>query len=279
MQGKICLVTGATSGIGLVTARELARMGARVIIAGRNADRAERTKTAIERDVPGAQLDVMLADFARLADVRKLAEAVAARYDRLDVLVNNAGLVVPRRSLSADSYEMTFAVNHLAGFLLTNLLLDQLKASDSARVVNVSSSAHYMGRLDFANLQRERFYTDVGAYAQSKLANVLFTYGLARRLAGTSVTSNVLHPGVVYTNFAAGSLTPFGIMLQLGRPFEISPEQGARTSVYVASSSKVAGVTATYYDNRKPRRSSGVSYNDAVQERLWHESVRLVGLD
>lgn len=275
--GKVCLVTGGSSGIGLVTARELARLGATVVLAARSPERGEAARAAIVAQTGSQQVGLMLADFASLAAVRALAEGFSAQYDRLDVLVNNAGIYVGERRRSADGYELTFAVNHLAPFLLTRLLLDTLKATPGARIVTVSSGAHMAGRGRFDDPRAERGYLGFPAYAESKLANVLFSYELARRLAGSGVTANTLHPGAVRTNFAGDAKGIFGLGFNLVRPFMLSPEQGAQTSIYLASSPAVEGVTGKYFVNSRARRSSAVSYDPGVQARLWALSEELVG--
>ncbi|MDQ3829839.1 MAG: SDR family NAD(P)-dependent oxidoreductase, partial [Candidatus Tectomicrobia bacterium] len=201
MHGKVCVVTGATSGIGLVTAEALARQGATLIVVGRNSARGAATVSRIQQETGNSAVELMVADLSAQAQVRQLASAIQQRFARLDVLVNNAGALFSQRQLSQDGIEMTFALNHLAYFLLTNLLLDSLKASTSARIVNVSSEAHRRARLDFADLQGQQRYSGWRAYARSKLANILFTYELARRLEGTGIVANALHPGFVATNF------------------------------------------------------------------------------
>jgi NAD(P)-dependent dehydrogenase (short-subunit alcohol dehydrogenase family) len=276
MVGKVALVTGATSGIGEATAAGLAARGATVVVVGRSAERAAATVARIRRRTPGATVESLLADLSSQRDVRRLAEAVTARHDRLHVLVNNAGAVFLRRRESPDGLELTFALNHLAYFLLTTLLLDTLKASAPARVVNVSSDAHQPARLDFDDLQAERGYSGFGVYGRSKLANLLFTYELARRLEGTGVTVNAVHPGVVASRFATNNGRLARLLRPLARPFMLSPEQGARTVVYLATSPEVEGVTGQYFVRERPRRSSAASYDRAAAERLWQASADLV---
>lgn len=279
MSGATVLVTGGTSGIGGATAAALAALGARVAIVGRDAQRAQAHARAIAAQTPGAQVDVFVADLSAQAQVRELADRVLAAYPRLDVLVNNAGGYWNSRQVTVDGIERTLAVDHLAPFLLTNLLLDRLRASAPARVVTVSSGAQAMGRIDFEDLQGERRYRGQRAYAQAKLANIMFTYELARRLAGSGVTANVLHPGVVRTGFGqedAGAA--MRLTIRLTGPFMKSPQQGARTSVYLASSPQVEGVTGQYFVDAKPRRSCAASYDEAAATRLWQVSAQLVGL-
>lgn len=279
MTGKTVLVTGGTSGIGGATAAALAALGARVGIVGRDTQRTRAHAEAIQAQTPGAQVDVFVADLAEQAQVRRLAQDVLAAYPRLDVLVNNAGGFWSTRQTTVDGLERTFALDHLAPFLLTNLLLDRLRDSAPARVVTVSSGAHSAGRIDFDDLQGERRYSGMQAYSQAKLANVLFTYELARRLAGSGATATVLHPGVVRTGFGQEDATGFmRLAIRLSGPFMKTPQQGARTSVHLASSPEVEGVTGQYFANSNPRRSSSASYDEAVAARLWQVSAQLVGL-
>jgi retinol dehydrogenase 14 len=279
MLGRTVLVTGASGGIGRATAEGLSGLGARVGIVGRDHARTERAAADIRRST-GREVDVFVADMSAQTEVRRLAAEVLAAYPRLDVLVNNVGGYWAHRHVTADGLEQTFALNHLAPFLLTELLLERLRASAPARVVTVSSGAQSMGRIDFDDLQGARRYNGQQAYNQSKLANVLFTYELARRLAGTGVTANVLHPGVVRTSFGLEDGRRWmNLMLPLVRPFLKTPEQGAATSVHLASASDPAGVTGTYFANKRPTRSSPRSYDEATAGRLWETSAQLVGLD
>lgn len=278
MQGKICMITGANSGIGYETALALAKMGAQIIMVCRNQAKAEAAQATIIRESGNPLVDVLLADLSVQQSIRDLAAAFKVKYHRLDVLINNAGLAVGQRELSADGYEMTFAVNHLAYFLLTNLLLDMLKTSAPARIVNVASEYQSFGfsALDFDDLMLEKKYAVARAYGQSKRANVIFTYELSKRLTGTGVTANCLHPGVVRTNFGSQTGGWFGLLWsKLARPIEISPAQGAQTIIYLASSPDVEGVTGQYYTNKKPIKSSAQTYDHAVQERLWQISEQL----
>lgn len=277
MHGKVCLVTGANAGLGKVTALELAKMGATVIMVARSQARGQAALAEVQQASGSSQVHLMLADLSSLASTRQLAEQFQAQYNRLDVLVNNAGAIFNDRQLSVDGYEMTFALNHLSYFLLTNLLLDLLKASAPARIVNVSSGAHMGGNIDFDDLMLEKKYRSFAAYSQSKLANVLFTYELARRLAGSGVTANALHPGGVGTQFGAGE-GMMGWVFRLLRPFLLTPEQGAETQIYLASSPEVADVTGQYFDKKKAVPSSKVSYDTAVAQKLWQISEELTGL-
>ncbi|MFI5236215.1 MAG: SDR family oxidoreductase [Gemmatimonadales bacterium] len=277
LAGKTCLVTGATSGIGKVTARELARMGGRVFVHGRNPAKVEATVAEI-RTATGGTVEGFIADFASLADVRQLAVDVRARTDRLHVLVNNAGGATMRRTLSNDGIELTFAVNHLAPFLLTNLLLDLLTASAPARIVNVASEAHRIAPLDFDDLQNERRYRAFGAYGLSKLANILFTCELARQLDGTGVMVTAVHPGAVNTGIWDSTAGTVRRILRVMQWFMLSPERGAAPVVRLAAQQDVAGVTGAYFKRFKQVRSAPQSNDIAVQRRLWEMSARLTGL-
>ena len=279
MAGKTVLITGGSSGIGKATAIGLAALGARVAITGRDLGRVEAAAVDIRAATGNPAVDAFGADLSSQAEVRRLAADVLDAYPRLDVLVNNVGGSWATRHVTADGLEHTFALNHLAAFLLTSLLLDRLKASAPARVVTVSSNAQSLGKIDFEDLQGERNYSEQKAYPQSKLASVMFTYELARRLEGTGVTATVLHPGVVSTRF--GSEDPsliFKVVVPFYRPFMKTPQQGAATSIYLASSPKVEGVTGTYFANGRPQRSNKASYEGAATTRLWEVSAGLVGI-
>ncbi len=279
MNGKVVMVTGATDGIGKATARALAAMGATVVIVGRNPAKTTATMDELRGATGNNNIDCLLADFASLAQVRQLADAFKQQYDRLDVLVNNAGAVFAQRGETEDGFEQTFGVDHLAPFLLTNLLLHLLKQSAPSRIVNVSSEGHKISNINFDDLEGQRRYTGMGAYGQAKLANILFTYELARRLRGTGVTVNALHPGGVATNFGAGQPGPLTQVIRFFiTRFGITPEQGAQTSIYLASSPEVKGVTSKYFDKSKPVRSSPASYNNQAAERLWLISEAMTGL-
>ncbi|HXN31052.1 MAG TPA: SDR family oxidoreductase [Polyangiaceae bacterium] len=279
MQGKIVLVTGANQGIGKATALALSRQGARVAIVSRNADKGRAAVAEIEA-ASGARgmVDLIVADLSSQAEVRRVAGELKARHTRLDVLVNNAGVFVPKRHVTADGFEETFAVNHLAYFLLTHELLDLLKASAPARIVNVSSHAHSHAKINWEDLQFAKHrYSSWRAYGQSKLANVLFTYELARRLEGSRVTANALHPGVVASGFARTYPGAMGLLYALSGLFMLTPEQGARTSIYLASSPEVEGVTGKYFSRCRQTRSSKISYCQASQRKLWALSEEMVG--
>ena len=275
MHGKICLVTGATSGIGFVTAQALARQGATLIVVGRDPERGAATVSRIQQETGNSAVEVMIADLSVQAQVRRLASEIQQRFARLDVLVNNAGALFSRRQLSADGLEMTLALNHLAYFLLTNLLIPPLQAAGSARIVNVSSEAHRRARLDFADLQGGQRYSGWRAYARSKLANIVFTYELARRLEGTGIVANALHPGFVATNFGRNNRSIVAALMRVLQLVAISPEEGAQTVIYLASSPEVKGVTGGYFVKQQAVRSSQVSYDRAAAERLWQVSAEL----
>jgi NAD(P)-dependent dehydrogenase (short-subunit alcohol dehydrogenase family) len=277
MSGKVCLVTGATSGIGLVTARELARQGARVVIVGRDQGRCDAA--VAQARAAGGEAEALLADLSSLEQTHALAGQFRERHGRLDVLVNNAGGIWLRRELTVDGLERTFAVNHLAPFLLTHRLLDLLRASAPSRVVNVSSRAHRKATLDFDNLQGERSYGGWRQYCRTKLMNLLFTYELARRLAGTGVTANALHPGWVATGFGGGNGLRGWLLRTAARYFAIGPEKGARTVIYLASSPDVVGVSGRYFVEEREAPSSPASHDEQTARRLWEVSARLTGLE
>jgi len=283
MTGRTVLITGGTGGIGKATAIGLAALGARVGIVGRNQARADSAAADIRSQATPSdpvQIDVFVADLSVQSGVRSLAGEVLDRYPRLHVLINNVGGYWATRHLTADGLERTFAVNHLAPFLLTNLLLDRLTASAPARVVTVSSNAQATGRMNFDDLQGEHKYSGARAYNQSKLANVLFTYELARRLAGSGVTANALHPGVVRTGFGAEDPTKaMKLLLPLALPFLKTPAQGAVTSIHLASAPELQAVSGQYFAGSRPKRSADRSYDEATAARLWQVSADLVGLD
>lgn len=274
MTGKVYLVTGANAGIGRATALGLAQLGAKVVMVARNRERGEAAQVDIQKESDNEQVDLLLADLSVQADIRQLAKDFKERYTRLDVLINNAGIIPPARSVTVDGLETQFAVNHLAYFLLTNLLLDVLKASAPARVVNVSSGVHHSATIDFDDLQSTRSYSARGAYNRTKLMNVLFTYELASRLEGTGVTANCLHPGAVATNMLADYRG-----IPRGEPAGgVSLAEGARTSIYLATSAEVEGVGGKYFDNMRAVRSSELSYDSELAKRLWQVSAELTGL-
>ena len=279
MRGKTILITGATNGIGLEAAVELARRGGRVVMVGRDPGRTETAAADVVSRSGSREVSHLLCDFSSQASIRALAADVLAKLDRLDVLVNNAGGVNKARRLTEDGIEATFAVNHLGYFLLTNLLLDLLKRSAPARVVTVASVGHRRGTLDFDDLGYERGYAIMKAYTRSKLANVLFAAELARRLAGTGVTSNSLHPGAVATNIWSGAPLWAKPLIQiLYRPFFISAAEGAATIVQLAADPALEGVTGKYFEKGVAVAPAPLAQDEALAKRLWDVSAGMVGL-
>lgn len=278
MDGKVCMVTGATSGIGKVTARELLRLGAKVVMVGRSQERCDITAEQFRKETGSELVDYLVADLSSQAEVRRLANNFLGRYDRLDVLVNNAGGFFMKRQESVDGIEMTFALNHLNYFLLTHLLLECVQASAPARIVNVSSNGHRGARINFDDLQGERIYSGWRAYAQSKLANVLHAYELSRRLDADRVTVNALHPGFVSTRLARNNGLVFQLVMPLMRIIARSPEEGARTSVYLASSPQVQGVTGKYFEDSQVVPADPAADDEATAQRLWRVSMGMTGL-
>ncbi|HKQ08955.1 MAG TPA: SDR family oxidoreductase [Blastocatellia bacterium] len=275
MQGKVCIVTGANSGIGRITALELARQGAQVVMVCRDRARGEAAMAGIKQATGNDRIELMLCDLSSQADIHRFAHEFRATHPRLDVLVNNAGVYLRKRATTVDGLETTFATNHLGYFLLTNLLLDLLKRSAPSRVVNVASGAHASGHINFDNLQGEQQYSGVRAYCHSKLANILFTRELARRLKGTGVTVNSLHPGAVATGIFRALPKPLEAIIKL---VTMSPEKGAQTSVYLASSPAVEATTGKYFVRCAEVLPSAEARDDDVAQRLWAESARLTGL-
>ena len=277
MSGRVCMVTGANSGIGKVITGALAKSGATVIMVCRDQKKGELARDEISGTKENQLVDLMISDFSSLDSVRKLVSEFTNKYDKLHLLVNNAGLIIGKRVITPDKLETTFQVNYLSHFLLTNLLLDTLKASAPSRIVNVSSTAHYRGHIDFADLQGEMHYSAMKSYSQSKLAQVLFTHELAERTKGSGVTVNSVHPGAVRTNWGdeAGLL---GIGIRIARPFMISPSMGARTPLYVATSPDVEVITGEYFSKSKITKSSRESHDETISEKLWDISMKLSGL-
>ena len=280
MKDKIVMVTGANAGIGKITARELARMGAHVVMVARDRRRGEAALAEVKAAANHAHVDLMLADLSSQASIRRLAADFKAKYAQLHVLINNAGAFFMKRQESVDGLELTLALNHLGYFLLTHLLLDRLTAAAPARIINVASTAHTGADLDFDDLQNENSYRGFQVYGQTKLANILFTYELACRLASDQVTVNALHPGFVATNFAKNNGLLARLAMNAVRLFRIgiTPEQGAATSIYLASSPEVAGVTGKYFVEKKATRSSDATYDQAAAQRLWQISEQLTGI-
>jgi len=275
MTGKVCVVTGANAGIGKETTIGLAKLGAAVVMVCRDAGRAEKALCEIKRKSSSDRIELMICDLASQKSIRRFADEFKQQHDRLDVLVNNAGVFLRQRSLTEDGIESTFAINHLAYFLVTKLLLDLMRKSAPSRIVNVASTAHRYGKLDVNAWVGAREYSAFAAYANSKLANVLFTYELARRLEGTGVTANCLHPGAVASNLFRG--LP-GFLEALIKLVTISPERGARTSTYLASSPDVQSISGKYFARRRPEKSSEASYDLEAARRLWEVSEELTGI-
>ncbi len=279
MQGKTVVITGATSGIGEVAALRLAGMGARIVMVARSKTRGEATLARLKEQAPGLAHKVHYADLALLAEMKRVAAQIAASEPRIDVLINNAGALFSKRQLTPDGFELTFALNHLSYFVVTAGLRERLLASAPARIVNTSSDAHKGARFDIDDLQTAKKYTGIQAYARSKLANILFTHELARRLQRTGLTANALHPGVVATRFGHESGGIVSSLLKLVQYFAISPEKGAATIVYLASSPEVAGVSGEYFYKCKPAVPTGAARDDRLAVELWQKSVELTGVD
>jgi len=281
MHKKVCVITGATSGIGEATALGLAKMGATVVIVGRDEKQGVAAQNEIQNKSGNPDVDLLLADLSSQAEIRKLAEEITARYPTLHVLINNAGIAPVKRSVTLDGIERVFAVNYLAPFLLTNLLLELLKASAPARIINVAGDFHRKATIQFDDLMSEKYYDGVRANNQAKLALILFTYELSRRLDGTGVTVNCLHPGAVATDgpLKDPDLPAFSrVMYKLVRVFFASPEKGAETSVYLSASSEVENVSGKYFIKKTSVESSPESYDEEIARRLWKVSEELTGL-
>jgi retinol dehydrogenase 14 len=278
MGGTTVLITGGTSGIGKATAVAIAAMGANVVVVGRNQERGGAAVEEIKAQSHNESVELMLADLSVQAEVRRLAEEFLERYDRLDVLVNNAGLVQSKRTETPDGIETTLAINHLAPFLLTNLLLGCLEQSAPSRVITVSSEAQRWGTMDFEDMQSRRKYRGFPVYGMTKLANIMFTYELAERLDGTGVAVNCLHPGSVGTNFGQNNRGAMALFFRTFKPFMRSPEQGADTLIWLASSPEVDGVSGKYFSDRKEIEAKKVAYDPAARRRLWEISEDLTGL-
>src|SRR5713101_7920780 len=273
MPGRVCLVTGGNSGIGKETALGLAKLGARVVIVSRDNEKGEAAVSEIKRKSGNENVDLLVADLSSIESVRELARRFLEKYSKLHVLVNNAGIYLPKRVVTADGFEAVFATNHLGHFLLTNLLLERLKASAPSRIINVTSDAHKGAEIDFEDLMQEKKYSAFKAYHQSKLANVLFTYQLSKLLEGTGVTVNCLHPVVVRTGFGKDVTGLMSILVRVGSPFMMSPDKSARAAIYLATSPELEGVTSKYFSRGEEERSSTESYDAASAERLWNVSA------
>lgn len=275
---RMVVLTGGTSGIGRATAVSLADLGVRLLLVGRDPARAEETLAILEESTGRTDVEVVLGDFASLDEVRRLAGEIGERTSRIDVLLNNAGLTLTSRQTSVDGHERTFAVNHLAPFLLTGLLLPRIVASAPSRIVNVASEAHRFGRIDWDDVQNERRYSALRVYGQSKTANMLFTRELSRRLDGTGVTVNALHPGGIRSNLGRGNGVLLDAVQRAVGLFLRSPEQGARTSVHLATSDELLGKTGGYYARCRPKTAAAHAFDDAAARRLWQLSEELTGM-
>jgi NAD(P)-dependent dehydrogenase (short-subunit alcohol dehydrogenase family) len=278
MQGRRCLITGATSGIGRYTAQELAGLGAEVIIVSRDEEKCQQTVKEIQSTTGNQALNYFRTDLSSQNEIRELADAVKNKYNRLDVLINNAGSFVWRRQESVDGIEMTFALNHLNYFLITNLLMDLLRESISARIINTSSGSHSSADLDFNDLQLSKNYLHFAAYGKSKLANIYFTYELARRLKDSRITVNAFNPGFTATNMAREGSLIGKLFMPLTRLFAIPVDKGAETLIFLASSEEVEGISGKYFQEKKAIQSSPLSYDHEIAARLWEISEELTGL-
>ena len=278
MGGKTVLITGGTSGIGKAMAVAMTAMGANVVVVGRNPARGKAAVEEIKARSHSESVELMLADLSVQSEVRRLAEEFLERYDRLDVLANNAGLVQSKRTETPDGIETTLAINHLAPFLLTNLLLDRLKGSAPSRVITVSSEAQRWGNMDFEDMQSRRKYRGFPVYGMTKLANIMFTFELAERLGGTGVSANCLHPGSVGTNFGQNNRGAMALFFRTFKLFMRSPEQGADTLIWLSSSFEVDGVSGKYFSDRKEIEAKKVAYDPAARRRLWEISEDLTGV-
>jgi len=276
MTNKLCVITGANSGIGYETAKALAALGAYVIMVCRNEQKAEAARTKLVHETANQGIEIVLCDFAIQHDIRQAASQITGKYDKIDVLINNHGMIAKRREETIDGLEKTFAINHMGYFLFTHLLLGHIKAAGRARIINVASEAHKTGTFEPDNLQLETGFNPMRAYGNSKLFNILFTFELAERLKGTRVTANCLHPGVVRTNFGRQSHWIMKLLIAIGRPFMISPQKGARTTVYLATSGEVDEISGEYFKNRKVRRPSRTARNMDYAKTLWTISEKLI---
>ncbi len=279
MDNPICLITGANAGIGRVTALELAKKGMYLLLVCRNRRKGEAVQQEIQRLSPTCKTDLYICDLADLDAVASLVATVKQQHPRLDILINNAGVIVESFQISAQGFESTFAVNHLAPFLLTNLLLDLLKKSSAARIITVASEAHRWAKFDLNQLASPAKFNGLRAYANSKLANILFTKALAGQLLQTGITANSLHPGAVQTSFASGNKDWYSRFFQLMRPFFITPEKGAETTIYLADSEEVNDKTGLYFDKKKPRTPSADAQSEYYAQKLWELSRQLTDLD
>jgi NAD(P)-dependent dehydrogenase (short-subunit alcohol dehydrogenase family) len=278
MKGKICMITGANSGIGKATALGLARLGATLVLVCRNQARAEKAIEEIKEETGNESIDLILADLSSQKDIHNLVSEFKKRYNSLDVLINNAGVNLSKRTLTNDGIETTFAVNYLAYFMLCNLLLDTLKKSGPARIVNVASSVQAKS-IDFDDLNRDKHYAQMKAYSESKLAVVLFTYEFANKINGTGVSVNCLHPGYVKTKMIRNFRPFVKYFYHLIGLFMRSPKSGAKTSIYLASTTEIDGASGKYFKKKKETKSASLSYDDTVAKQLWDVSVKLTNVD
>jgi len=278
MKNKICIVTGANSGIGYETALSFAKQGAKLLMVCRNKEKGTIALNEVKSASQNNDIELIIADFSSQKDIRRAAQEINNKYQSIDILINNAGAIQDLRNETVDGYETTFATNHLGYFLFTNLLLDKLKTAPKARIINVASSAQQMGKLNFDDLHLKNGYTPMKAYAQSKLANIVFTYELAKRLKNTNITTNCVHPGVVRTGFAKDSKGIVKFFFSLAKPFMRNAVKGAETMISLSTSPELEGVSGNFYFDKKIKKSIPDSYNDLIQKRLWEESEKLTNL-
>ena len=278
MQGKVCVVTGSNSGLGKEAALEIAKKGAKIVMVCRSEEKGLAAKLEIIEKSGNQNVDLIIGDFSSQMDIRRIADLIKSNYPVIDVLVNNAGAINDKRSVTVDGLESTFATNHLGYFLFTNLLLDNLKAAPKARIVSVASEAERFCKLDFNDLQSENDYTSWKAYSLSKLANILFTFELAKRLKGTNITVNCMHPGVVNTGFGKDITGIWRLFSPIMGIFFRNPEKGAETIVWLATSQDVEAVNGQYFKDKKPIKAQAVAYSEEAQSRLWNISSELVKL-
>lgn len=279
MKNKLCVITGANSGIGFETSKELARQGAFLIMVCRNEDKALVAKQEIMNDTSGSGIDIVLCDFSSQDDIRKAANEIKSKYEKIDVLINNHGFVAAKYNETIEGLEETFGVNHIGYFLFTNLLLENIKASGKARIINVASEAHRSGRFDPDDLQIKDNFSTWKAYANSKLYNILFNVELANRLKGTGVTSNCLHPGVISSNFGSNSTMLVRVFWKLASPFMKSNKEGAQTTIYLATSDEVEEVNGAYFKDSKVVAPTDIAFDKEAAEKLWEKSEELCALD